>query len=246
MKRLIWLLPVLMAMFLEGCLKDDGQGTIVLMGTESDVKPIEDVIPDTLLTFIGNANAMDSVGAVDLPLDLTPPDIQGEYAFFPIELCADNGHGVPRNDTLYFRFGGDSQLVDTILYYPNGQHNRKVTCDFYGDVLEKGNVYKKHQTEAFVMGDGRDGSFASYFTIDYDCESLGAFYQLKRGYVIKGKVSSSGIEQAVIACVNDSIVVLFPGQNFALPQKDCIYVYRVKAGDNQFGTAPRFNWYSDF
>ena len=48
MKRLFWLLPILLATLVTGCLKDDpNERTIVLLGTESEVKPIEEVIPDT-------------------------------------------------------------------------------------------------------------------------------------------------------------------------------------------------------
>lgn len=124
MKRLFWLLPVLLTMLVTGCLKEDlNQGTIVLMGTESEVQPIDSVIPDTLLNFIKDKESM---GGENLVLNLSegnmPPDIQGEFVFKPVDVYADNGHfgGVPI-DSICFRFGGDpSFIIDTVdvTYYP--------------------------------------------------------------------------------------------------------------------------------
>ena len=230
---MLLLFPVMLVMLMTSCLKDNfDQGTIVLMGTESDVKPIDSVIPDTLLSFITNGTAMGSVGALSLPRGNMPPDIQGEYIFCPIELCADNGYGVPRNDTLFFRFGGGDQ----------DQHNMTVSCDLYGDVMEKGDIYhRKSQPKAYVMGNGNN--FTAYFTLDYDCEFQGETYKIKRGYVIMGTVSSAGIDHAVMACVNISVDEV-SGQGYVNPpQKDYIYVYRVKTFDNQFGLAQRYQWY---
>lgn len=117
MKKLFWLLPVLLAMLVTGCLKDDlNQGTIVLMGTESEVQPIDSVIPDTLLNFIKDKESM---GGENLILNLSegnmPPDIQGEFVFKPVEVYVDNGHsGIPV-DSICFRFGGDpSFIIDTV------------------------------------------------------------------------------------------------------------------------------------
>jgi hypothetical protein len=247
-----------------------------LLGTESDVKPIEDMEMDTLLAFMSNATAMDSIGALDLPKGNMPPDIQGEYIFCPIELCADNGYGVPKNDTIFFRFGGDQDSIfvtedvqlhsgdslfignDTLVlhadttiqitnveyYYPEGQHNMTVSCDFKGDVLEKGGVYEtKHQSEVYIMGSGND--FTAYFTIDYDCESSGESFKLKRGYIITGKVASSGIEHAVIACVNISVESGSDQGLATIPEKDWIFVYRVKNANNKYGTAERHQWYQN-
>lgn len=117
MKRLFWLLPVLLTMLVTGCLKEDlNQGTIVLMGTESEVQPIDSVIPDTLLNFIKDKESM---GGENLVLNLSegnmPPDIQGEFVFKPVEVYVDNGHsGIPV-DSICFRFGGDpSFIIDTV------------------------------------------------------------------------------------------------------------------------------------
>lgn len=106
MKRLFWLLPVLLTMLVTGCLKEDlNQGTIVLMGTESEVQPIDSVIPNTLLVFIADSTDM------DLPTGNTPPNIQGEYLFGPRMLYKHNGHHPMANDTVLFRFGGPQAFI---------------------------------------------------------------------------------------------------------------------------------------
>ena len=273
MKKLLLFLPVLLVVLMTGCLKDDqDQSTIVLLGTESDVKPIEEVIPDTLLSFLKTVSP-----ELTLPTGNTPPDIQGEFVFAPRELYANNGHLLPANDTIRFRFGGDSEPLeitseiqlhsgDTIfygadtlvlhadslltitgmtLYYPEGQHNGLVPCD----ILEDGLSLQKG-IEAYVMGTGNQ--FTVYFVVTYDdCEepNSGVKFSLTRGYVLTGTMTEDGIDRAVMACVNIAVQAQttspnVPGSSLQ-DMLDKIYVYRVNSGNpiNPFGMAVRKNWY---
>ena len=282
MKRLFWLPVLLLAMLVTSCLKDDlNQGTIVLLGTESEVKPIDSLIPDTLLNFVQGMTP-----ALNLPEGNTPPDIQGEYIFGLRELYKNNGHAPVANDTLYLRFGGnmvldsvghsyhandiliqgtdtvvlqnDTTIYNTFTYYPNGQHNRTVPCEIYGDIPEKDNNYKLKKADAFVMGyvsgDGTEKSFTVYFTLDYDCDYIDdvsslpvAEYTLTRGYVITGKITDGGIVKAVVACVNKdakltSDATLVPPDAIE-SMKNRIYIYRVKGSIAEpFGLAIRQQW----
>ena len=286
MKKLLLFLPVLLVMLMTGCLKDNLQeGTIVLLGTESDVKPIGEVIPDTLLKFIMDADAMSPT--LNLPAGNCPPDIQGEYVFSPMELYAYNADNYTPSpdDTLFFRFGGSLssyqvemeieyhqgdtliQGNDTLVfssdttimttgtnyYYPDGQNNMKVPCEFYGDVMEEGNKYNLKQTEAYVMGYTdvltNKKAFSVYFTIDYDCEEVnsGEKYTLTRGYIITGVVTQQGIGQAVVACVNKEVKL--QNTSSTVPpiaiesMKDLIYIYRIKGTESEpFGLAVRQQW----
>ena len=262
MKKLIWLMPVLLAMLVTGCLKDEMDGkTIVLMGTESDVQPIDNVIPDTLLNFLMDPAVLEN----PLPIGNMPPDIQGEYLFGPRELYAYNDtHQLEDNDTLYFRFGGAAdtlsvsadtmvfQVVDTIvqdgdtvvtqhdsivvvnnvnLYYPYGQHNRVTPCDILENSFPRESISK-----AFVMGEG--DQFTAYFTVKYvDLEepNSGAKFSLTRGYIITGTVTESGIDHAVVASINiDAESNAVPSSipnDFCESMKGQIFVYRVKTND---------------
>lgn len=279
MKRLFWLLPLLLATLVTGCLKDDpNESTIVLLGAESDVKPIEEVIPDTLLDFVADTGVMGSL-TLALPTGMVPPDIQGGYLFGPRVLYKYNGDHPQANDTILLRFGGEQdsvqvlvdhvfhagdgliqdgdttwfaadttiQMTETTYFYPDGQNNRWVPCDIYGDIQEKGNVFRKKSTIAYVMGGGSE--FAVYFTVDYDCEQSGAEFSLKRGYVLTGTITQMGIDHAVLACVNieaekKNNVTTVP-ENAIQSLENRIYVYRVKnqSDPNAFGMAERCKWY---
>lgn len=281
MKKLFWLLPVLLAILVTGCLKDDlSEKTIVLMGTESGVQPIGSVIPDTLLTFIHDAEAMSPASVLELPEGNMPPDIQGEFVFSPRDLYGYNSeHPYPNpEDTLFLRLGGNPssytievghlyhtgdtliQGNDTLVfpadstimvseiayYYPEGQHNRLVSCELFGDIPETGGDYKLKNTNATVMGHGND--FTLYFTIPYECEykdesgTTVAEYTLTRGYIITGTISQYGINQAKVACVNKNVDV--KGNPTLVPPDaiesmiNRIYIYRIIGG----GTAVRKHW----
>lgn len=230
MKKVFWLLPLL-AMLATGCLKENQEGpqTIVPMGTEADVKPIEQMGIDTLLHFLND------ISILTLPTGNIPPDIQGECVLTPLELIAYNAdHPVP-GDSLYLRFGGepswliiqvDTTSFDTVPFYPNGQNNRTVPCDIKGDVMEKGNVFNmKHIDKGFVMG--HDDVFTVYFIVKYNCEYMGETgnveFELTRGYVITGMMTTNGIDQVVVACVNINVTTTDPTVQ---AMKNHIYIYR--------------------
>lgn len=269
-------MPISLVLLVSSCLKDDVNETIVLLGTESEVQPIEEVIPDTLLKFLMKPDVLET----PLPVGNTPPDIQGEYLFGPRELFGYNWFSPEANDSLYIRFGGtaDTLLVpsdtltfhvsDTIiqdgdtlvtqhdsivvtnnmsLYYPDGQHNRLVSCD----ILEKG-FSRKSVKNAYVMGEGEGAQFTVYFTVEYDdCVEpvSGAAFTLTRGYIITGTITEYGIANAIVASIN--IDAQFNYLPSGIPEdalerlKNNIFVYRVKTDDpNPFGTAKRQKWYN--
>ena len=274
MKKLFLMLPLLMAMLMSGCLKENPNGeTIVLMGTESDVKTINEVIPDTLLRFME-----DSLHMV-LPDGNMPPDIQGEYLFCPRELYFQNVNethpsGYP-NDTVFLRFGGDCtamptqvdvqlhpgdalivgpdtivlqadttiQVMDTLYYYANGQHNQMVPVD----IFEHGYDSPMAISKAVVMG--RDQSFTLYFTITYQVEQSGLTYDLTRGYIVTGVVTETGIDNAILACVNISVTNIQNNSGGGVPDPDGLenrlFGYRVKSNvpGVPFGSAIRKRWY---
>lgn len=247
MKRMFWLLPVFLVTLMTGCLKDDvSQGTIVLMGTESNVKPIAEVIPDTLLTFVADSSAMDSL-VLTLPTGNMPPDIQGGYLFGPRDLYKYNGVHPMANDTVFLRFGGEPDTTGGMAYY-HGQNNIVVPCDIYGDILEKGNVFSIKSAPGFVVGVG--DRFTAYFVVEYHCEEplSGTEYTLKRGYVFTGTVAPEGIRRAVLACVNIEVKPItssstVPPEIVESLEKG-IFIYRVKVSGNPhaFGTAQRILW----
>jgi hypothetical protein len=259
-KRIIWLLPVLLAMLVTSCLKDDLNQTIVLLGTESDVKTIEQVIPDTLMSFITDTMAMqDSV--LILPDGNLPPDIQGEFMFFPRDLYRNNGYQGPEGDTLFIRFGGDQgeiyTYLDSVHYAPGdslflGMDTILIQSDTIILVEDTVFCYPQGQhnrmvpcdiqesglsgsVDAYVMGE--DDQFTAYFTVSYENDGNGN--SLKRGYILTGTITPAGIDKAIMACVN----IDCSDQSMI----NAIGVYRVRNDDpnDRFGLAVRQKWYSN-
>ena len=228
MKRLTWLWLVLLALLATACLKDNpSEGTIVLMGTESDVKPVEQVIPDTFLKFIGDSTAMNML-PLELPTGNIPPDVQGDFIFTPMELFAYNNHHPLPGDTLFFRF--------------YDQHNRMVSCEIHENGFTRESV-----SNAFLMGKGN--AFTAYFPVNYECKPMEEedfTYKLTRGYLITGKVTSTGIDEALVICINTDVDADENSQiatiGDILSTENDIYVYCVPNG-HPFGSAIRYQWH---
>ena len=177
MKRLFWIIGIALTVSLTGCLKDDPKvDTIVMMGSESYVKSIEEVIPDTLLKYIAHSTDLTLYGGN------IPPDMQGEFVFAPRELIKYNTNPLPANDSLFFKFAS--------------QHNRVTSCDFH-----ETDCALIHLDTIYLMGNG--SFFTAYFVVKYrNINQLpGADYDLDRAVVITGEVNGSGnISHAVYAC----------------------------------------------
>lgn len=220
--------------FLVSCLKDKGEGTIVLMGSESYVHPIEEVIPDTLLRFL-------EVHGMHCPEGNNPPDIQGEYVLYPRRLKWTNADAIPANDSLFFRFGGDLDTLvsggDTLVYHPFGQHGRVTPCDYKESYFDM-----NHADTVYLMGNG--DRFTAYYvmTFRHINSSPGTDFDLTRGFVITGRPSADRILHAAIACINMKVDVnkndpAISGVSTALLKKmeGRIYVYE--------GPVFRQQWY---
>lgn len=212
MKRLFWLLPVLLAIFVTGCLKEDPDSkTLVLLGTESEVQTFDEVESlDTLRTFL-----LDSL-ALALPIGNFPPDVQGKFTFDLITLESYNNHHHIPSGSL------EIQL--------NNQHNRLISdCEV---VLEDVTLIPQ---KAYVMGDS-EGNFTVYFAVTKEitpfAEDVFTYMQTK-GCVITGNVGELG-EAVVVATVVIDIEIKTPsssanGSDLAesvLNTKNDILVYR--------------------
>ena len=239
MKNLLCIVLACCMLLLSSCLKKDEAGkTIVLMGQESYVKPIEEVVPNSLLAFLKNPQSMHGRALV-LPEGNNPPDIQGEYLFAPRILYAWSHDKPSDGDVMRFRFGGEMSLVDDLPYYPQGQHNRVISCDY-----QESSFPILHVDTIYLMGHGMD--FTAYFEVKYPHVSgiPGVDFDLFRAFVITGSMNSSGdIEKAVCAMINKKVEINensgFVTEASILSMKGRIYVYKI-AGD---GKAIRCQWY---
>ena len=234
-----WLLVLAIPLLLVSCLKDDPkEGTIVLMGAETYVKGIEEVIDDTLLRVLADTSLM-KLDSLSLYKGNTPPDVQGQFVFCPKELLWYNADQIAAGDSICFRFGGD---VDTLGCYPEGQHNRVVPLDYQEDAM------MKHTDTAYLMGN--KDRFTAYFELTHNniSDIPGVNFNLRRGYVIMGRMSPRGDKMlnVRVACINLQLVVnsnnvaVSGVQNeFIEAMKGRIFVYRVQDD----GPVLRQNWY---
>lgn len=227
----------LAALVLNSCLKDDPhEGTIILMGTESYVKSIEEVIPDTLLKVLKDKNIVQMDQAV-LPHGNMPPDVQGEFVLRPKELLWYNEYPILDGDSIRFRFGGDGSANG---FYQNGQHNRVTPCDY------EENGMLEHTDVAYLMGSGN--KFTAYFELTHEHidEIPGVDFNITRGYVITGELVQNGaaINNVRVAYINlnmkvnsNNIAVSGVPNAFIEAMKDRIFIFK--------GTVLRRKWFNN-
>lgn len=137
--------------------------TITLLGTESYIIPISEMIPDSLQETIPSLFGGFHEG-------FYPPNIEGEYTINK-EFCHSN----------FIVDLSDSQ--DMHLRITN-QHNRVASVDFYEG-------FTVHCDTAFIMGSG--SSFTLYFEEDRNMSFEDYHPYSKRGVVIKGEKTTEGI-----------------------------------------------------
>jgi len=168
LKFSLWLL-VTGALMLGSCTKNE-DNTVALIGTEYYIDDITAVIPDSL-----QARFFAEFGSI--PEGPVPPKIDGSYVMSPKQRVSTNVSGwmlQTVEPNMYLRFAD--------------QHNGVVVMDL--------NEATETVTDTvFVCGSGN--AFAVYFIEDknYDLPYNGHVYhaRVKRGIVMKGKVTDAGL-----------------------------------------------------
>lgn len=164
----LWLL-VAGSMMLNSCTKND-DNTIVLIGTEYYIDDILSVIPDSLQTrFFAEFGS--------IPEGPVPPKIEGSYVMGPKQRVSSNVAGWPMQTiepNMYLRF--------------TKQHNGIVEMDL--------NEATETMTDTvFICGNAN--AFTVYFIEDkaYDVGVTNQSFhvRVKRGIVMKGKVTNDGL-----------------------------------------------------
>lgn len=138
--------------------------TIVFLGSESYVTPIEKMIPEAWqASFLSDLSP--------LPEGHFPPDIEGEYRISKKQFCTSN-------------LGYDlSDSLDMYLRVVN-QHNRLASVQFF----EGGTVWTD---TAFIMGNG--AWFTLYFKEKRELVSYGTTHAHWRFVLFKGRKSEEGV-----------------------------------------------------
>ena len=178
--------------------------TIALIGTEYYIDDILSVIPDSLQAKFKNAFG-------DIPEGAIPDSIDGSYVV-DSNVMVNNNQYIPTpsgNPKAYIRF--------------SRQHNGIVVMDLYdGDGQTTDTV--------FVMG--KEGRFTAYCIEDKVVEELN--FMMKRGVVIRGKVSDEGLSDFRMAFIVMDVEGEGQGQAAA---PGSYYIFK----DND-GVAKRCEW----
>lgn len=154
-----------LAFGLSGCLKESlSNDTIILLGEEYYIKPLDEMIPDSLKTVFPNQLGVLHEG-------LIPPNIEGAYRIGKIELCHTNYIDLMNTDDMYLR-----------VYE---QHNRMAKVEFFDN--------KKSVTnEAYVMGNGKN--FSLYMVESRRLPMPLQRYRFTRLVVFTGQIVNEGIK----------------------------------------------------
>ena len=168
MKKSVFILAIAINILLSmtQCKKESTAGdSIILLGTESYVKKLTDIIPeqwqDDFSTCYG-----------EIPQGYIPPNIEGEYAISPKQFVYSNFIDLSDDLNMYLK------VTD--------QHNRVATVDFYeGETL--------HTDTAYIMGSGKN--FSLYFVEKRTLDFNGDLTTVNRVVLITGEKTSEGIKK---------------------------------------------------
>lgn len=182
-----------------GCDKNTyDEETIILLGTESYVVPLTDMLPDS-----HEADFMSHIG--NITEGFIPPNIDGEYLISEKEFCYSNLVNVFDNHDMHLRV--------------SNQHNRVAAVELY----EEGTVVTD---TAFIMGTGP--MFTLYFTEQKEIVVMGNTSRVDRCVVITGEKTDAGIKNLIFANIilnvvqndNPFIDPFEPGHYFIYRDKD--------------------------
>lgn len=145
------------------CQKAEDGDTVILLGKEKYVIPLEDIIPDSLQTAFPS-----HLG--DIPRGYIPPNVEGEYVISKKQFCYANLIPLHDDQDMHLRI--------------SNQHNRVANVELY----EYGTVCTD---TAFIMGSGQ--RFTLYLTEERITEVYGTQCSNTRCVVITGEKTSNGI-----------------------------------------------------
>lgn len=203
----LWLL-LMGSMMLTSCTKND-ESTIVLIGTEYYIDDILSVIPDSLQTQF-------SVAFGSIPEGPVPPKIDGSYIMNPKKRLASN------LDESEWPLDINEPLPVYLCF--SNQHNGIVTLDL-------AEATETSTDTVFIQGN--NDNFTVYFVEDKVIEDFSVPVRMKRGIIMKGRVTDAGLADFRYA----TIVLETEDELNQLANPGSYYIY--KDGDD---TASRFEW----
>ena len=202
MKKLALLFAVLTVMLLTNCVKD-GEETIIYLGQENYIPPIETIIPQELLDVF-----YDSVG--EIYRGYIPPNVEGKFVVNPKKRVLSNN---------LVTWPLEVVEPDMVLSLANQHNGVVVTCECAeATVTMTDSVY--------IMG--HNSFFTLYFKEYKPFEDQGFETKITRAMMIVGEVCKEGIRNLkyadIILDVQDNsggLIVQYPvGQYFIYEDGD--------------------------
>lgn len=194
-KYISFLLPLLLFF---SCTKND-KDTIILLGTESYVDDILDVIPDSLRNVFNTHFG-------EIPQGYVPPKVEGDFVVAPKQRCYSNVPNWPLG------------VVEPNMYLKfSNQHN---------SVVE---IVLAEATETFtdtVFVVGYDDLFTVYYQETKTLSVNENEITMKRGVIIKGEKNDEGLKNLYFANIvmevagDEGNAVVSPGQFFIYKDGD--------------------------
>lgn len=183
---------------LANCQKAEDGDTIILLGKEKYVIPLENMIPDSLQTVFPSQFG-------DIPTGYIPPNVEGEYVVSDKQFLYANLLPLHDDQEMHLRI--------------SNQHNRVANVELY----EYGTV---STDTAFIMGSGQ--YFTLYLTEDRAVEVYGTQCINTRCVVISGEKTSEGIRNLRFGNIildakdngNPYITAFLPGMFFIYKDQD--------------------------
>lgn len=192
LRQLGWLFIVVVPLFVANCTKND-ETTIIPVGTESYVKDILSVIPDSAMVQFNAAFGAVHEGYV-------PPKIEGQFVIGPKQRVASNVASWPLVMPV-------PEPNATLRFF--NQHNGVTGMEF-------SEAFAQQTDTVYVMGNGNDFTAYVIESKSYDMAYSDDTYHvnMKRGIVVKGSIAAEGIRNmffaVVIMEVNDDSHGLIP------------------------------------
>lgn len=157
------------------CTENDST-TVVLLGKETYVQKMTEVIPDTLISVFENY-----FGAI--PSGYIPPNIEGEYIVSP-------------KRRIFSNVSQDNWPLDIVepdfSMTLSRQHNRECIMQL--------NEASSTLTDTVYIS-GYDNMFSIYYTEDKTLQHSGYEHNITRNIILKGEITESGIKNLKIASI---------------------------------------------
>ena len=168
-----------------GCSKDNHE-TLVPLGDEYYIRPIDDIYPKTYRDRWPNLAPgyySMSGGNLQPPINegFLPPKIEGEYVIKGMRIAGDETMHTPNGEDIPFPYS----TVNGMNIYFNVKGQKNGLANIYIREYNKHGIEVKEVDSVFIYGNGATGEFSMCFDA---IRPMGQLGEQTLGYIITGKM----------------------------------------------------------